>query len=156
MACTTESCSRCQSDIYLCGIHEQMTVCFTMKNVQSCKSLHKTVAALACMVMGHRHTFTISWIPLGRCPIFGNIPSCATLYIIEKVASPSHIGLAPNSSVKTAPRAYTSDAVLTSFPMSCSGDWNPGVPAWRVVAPNLREESSTLPSPKSQRYTFSV
>ena len=75
-----------------------------------------------------------------------------SLNIIAQLLRSPHNGFPPNNSVRTPPSAYTSHVVPSSSDFSCSGDWNPGVPAILVAVPNARVVTS-FPNPKSAKYT---
>ena len=106
--------------------------------------------------MGQRQCSTTWRMGVGRWLTLGIFPSTAILNIIAWLVKLPQRGLPPKSSVRTPPKANTSEAIPTPSALSCSGDWKPGVPALSVAVPIARVALIICPKPKSARNVWRV
>ena len=116
-------------------------------------SASRIVDILLRSSLSFMHLSQIECMLSGKWEYWGLSLLMTTFTIIWYGFKPSHKAFSPNSSMSSAPNAYTSTLSSTISALSCSGAWNPGVPDSIVLVPSWPEEI-TFASPKSARNTW--
>ena len=154
---------------YLHNWHRQSTACsYQHSNSAQCKC-PMYPSSFACSTMPSnttcmdgltatslKHALHKRATDNGSSVVLGFAFLTVTLHMIWNGVKDGHRGLSVKVTTITPPTAYTSQKIPTLLAFSCSGDWNPRLPASIVLVPICAVSVRTFDIPKSVKVTCKV